>query len=145
MEDLYEIQLGVFAAPEALRGLVEGCTRVLEERGRPYGLKVAGQGSERSGGGMSIAEFYDELPEQWRVEHPGEDPGERENYEIRVGVVVTHAEMEELRDRLTRVACPDPGHASPCPVPWGTGHIRAGGVQDEEGVVEERFGHLRAR
>ncbi|MBV2365171.1 hypothetical protein ACFPZ0_04795 [Streptomonospora nanhaiensis] len=38
--------------------------------------------------------------------------------EIRLGVYATEEQAEELKRRITRLLCPDPDHAGPCPVPW---------------------------
>lgn len=67
---------------------------------------------------MPIAEFYDELPQQWRIENPGADPESRRIREIRIGLVTNRPKLNALREELTRIVCPDPEHASPCPVPW---------------------------
>ncbi|WP_040789554.1 hypothetical protein [Nocardia paucivorans] len=39
-------------------------------------------------------------------------------WEFRVGVFATEIEARELEERIARLLCPDPNHASPCPVPW---------------------------
>ncbi|MEV0371781.1 hypothetical protein AB0I10_18445 [Streptomyces sp. NPDC050636] len=156
----YEIQLGVYATQEDVRKLAERCVQLLDGRPWPYRLSVAGQDQTTEPGGMPLTEFYDELPEQWRIEHPGADPGSREIHEIRVGLPVSRQQMDRLREELARVACPDPEHRSPCPIPWSTGYTETGDADDgdagdgDEGnggedngdggrYLEQRYGQLR--
>ncbi|MFD0381826.1 hypothetical protein ACFQ2B_03625 [Streptomyces stramineus] len=89
-----------------------------------------------------MAGLYEELPEQWRVEHPGQEPGERTVTELRVGVLGDTGQLRELLDALTALACPDPVHPGPCPVPWSAGFSEP---LDEESRarLESRYGHLR--
>ncbi|QWF84269.1 hypothetical protein [Amycolatopsis sp. CA-230715] len=39
-------------------------------------------------------------------------------WEIRLGVVASEAQADELKERIMRLLCPDPDHAPPCPIPW---------------------------
>lgn len=128
---LYEIQLGVYATPHDAQRLVEACTRLLDDRAWPYRLSVAGPGQSTAPGGMPLTEFYDELPQQWRIEHRGADPGARQVHEIRVGLLAPEEQRDDLRAELTRVACPDPEHSSPCPVPWSAGYTEAAGRSED--------------
>lgn len=45
-------------------------------------------------------------------------PQERRLWQVKVAVLATPAEHEELLDRLTDVLCPDPDHEGPCAIPW---------------------------
>ncbi|WP_274561106.1 hypothetical protein [Streptomyces spiramyceticus] len=135
---LYEIQLGVYATQEDVQALADGCARLLDSRPWPHRLSVAGQGQTTEPGGTPLAEFYDDLPEEWQYGHGGADPGTREIHEIRVGVLASRQQMDILRDELSRVACPDPDHASPCPTPWASGYTEAEGE-----YLEQRYGDLR--
>lgn len=139
---LYEIQLGVYTTQEGVQHLVEGCVRLLDSRPWPYRLSVAGPGQATEPGGTPLVEFYDELPQQWRYEHGGVDPGSREVHEIRVGMLASRDQMDKVRDELTRVACPDPEHNSPCPIPWSAGYTAAQDT-DETVSLEQRYGDLR--
>lgn len=40
-------------------------------------------------------------------------------WQVKIALVATPAQHEELMDRLVDVLCPDPEHEDPCPVPWG--------------------------
>ncbi|MEV0651091.1 hypothetical protein AB0I28_38140 [Phytomonospora sp. NPDC050363] len=136
--ELFEINIGVYAAGKNLVRLAADLSRQLDERKLPSQLTVA----------AAEDDFYADLAGQWRVENPGADPGTRELHEIRVGVYTTRAEMDELRAELTRVVCPDLEHDTPCPIPWASGYIDAGhdgdGEPDEDqaGYLEETYGHL---
>lgn len=39
-------------------------------------------------------------------------------WEVRLGLYCTRERAEEIKERIGRLLCPDPGHAPPCPVPW---------------------------
>lgn len=103
----------MYATEGDLARVVGGFRRLLDEGSEAYELAVA----------ADRGELYEELPQQWRCQYPGADPGERGVYEVRVGLARTsRARMDEVREGLTRVICPDPEHASPCPVPWAAGY-----------------------
>ncbi|MET7737963.1 hypothetical protein ABZT02_42740 [Streptomyces sp. NPDC005402] len=38
---------------------------------------------------------------------------------MKIALIATAAQHEELMDRIVEVLCPDPGHDGPCPIPWG--------------------------
>ncbi|QKW09014.1 hypothetical protein HUT18_24160 [Streptomyces sp. NA04227] len=117
---------------------------MLRQRGLPHVLHIAGQDEPTACGDMPIGEFYDELPEQWRIEHPGAEPGARRVHEIRVGTLAGGREAEALSEELTRVLCPDPEHSSPCPVPWSSGSSAVGPDEDAErdARLNRLYGHL---
>ncbi|MEV0681969.1 hypothetical protein AB0I60_36150 [Actinosynnema sp. NPDC050436] len=62
--------------------------------------------------------------------------GEREIREIRVGVYATEEQVRELVERFTRQLCPEPEHASPCPVPWSVSVVPA------EALAEDAYPEL---
>lgn len=43
---------------------------------------------------------------------------EKKLWELRLGMFATETEARRLAERIARLLCPDPDHASPCPVPW---------------------------
>lgn len=102
----------MYATEDDLARVVDGFRRRLDAGPEAYELVVA----------ADQGELYEELPQQWRCQYPGADPGERRVYEARVGVRAGRPRMDEVREALTRVVCPDPEHASPCPVPWAAGY-----------------------
>ena len=107
--------MGVYATADDLARVVGGFRRLLDEGPEAYELAVAADQGE-------LGELYEELPHQWRCQYPGADPGERRVQEVRVGVRADRPRMDEVREALTRVVCPDAEHASPCPVPWAAGY-----------------------
>ncbi|MEU9239244.1 hypothetical protein [Streptomyces sp. NPDC048385] len=51
---------------------------------------------------------------------PTEDSSEQPRlWQVKIALIATPAQHEELMDRLSEVLCPDPDHEGPCPVPWG--------------------------
>ncbi|MGR3938181.1 hypothetical protein [Streptomyces sp. BRA346] len=103
----------MYATEDDLARIVDGFRRLLDEGPEAYELAVVA---------VADRELYEELPHQWRCQYPGADPGERRVHEVRVGVRAGRPRMDALREALTRVVCPDPAHASPCPVPWAAGY-----------------------
>ncbi|MFC4562978.1 hypothetical protein ACFO4E_14030 [Nocardiopsis mangrovi] len=143
--DLFELSLGVFATPDAAAGLAEEA-RALVAGHAPalagWSVRVDdGDTPVGPGDPMTVAELYAELAEQWSVENPGREPGGRAVRELRVGVLADPALRRGLQDRLAALACPDPGHAGPCPVPWSSGFSGPGG--DSRADLERLYGHLR--
>jgi hypothetical protein len=135
-ERLFEIQIGVYATEEDVTRLVEGCTRLMDGQALPYELSVA-----RETTAVPLAEFYEDLPQQWRYQHPDADAGFRSIHQVQVGLLGSRPQMDTVRDQLTRVICPDPEHRSPCPMPWASGYTDSG--SDEDGRLDRRYGHLR--
>ncbi|MEU8822583.1 hypothetical protein [Streptomyces sp. NPDC048636] len=115
-----EIRLGVYATGDTAARLAAACGRVLEGRGPGHRVSVLGAGEPTGDGGVPLGDFYEDLAEQWRLTHPGADPGARDVYEIRVWSAAAPDGVERLRAELARVICPDPGHRSPCEVPWAS-------------------------
>jgi hypothetical protein len=125
-ERLFEIQIGVYATEEDFTRLIDGCTQLMDGQALPYELSVAGETAA-----MPLAEFYDDLPQQWRYQHPDTDPGSRTIHQIQVGLLGSRPQMDAVRDQLTRVICPDPEHRSPCPVPWASSYTDSGPDEDD--------------
>jgi hypothetical protein len=44
-------------------------------------------------------------------------PEDRKMCEIRLTVYATEKQAKEIKDRTSRLPCPDPEHALPCPAP----------------------------
>ncbi|SDI08575.1 hypothetical protein SAMN05421505_13337 [Sinosporangium album] len=149
MTDLFELRLGIYAAASAAHELADKAGSLLDERSRSAsvvrtwvislipGDQPAEPGSEEE---LSVAELYEELPEQWRQEHPGADPADRRVTELRIGVYGDG--VRALLDELCNLACPDREHHGACPVPWSSNytvpfddHYRA--------YLETHYGHLR--
>ncbi|MER7077320.1 hypothetical protein SAMN02982929_04734 [Saccharopolyspora kobensis] len=135
-EHLTEVRIGIYATPDDAARITEECGAVLRESGVAHELSLTGPERTPAGRDMAISEVYDELPEQWRLQHPAADPGSRHIHEISIGLVTAHPETTPIRDALTRVICPDPEHSSPCPIPWSSSSEEAG---------KQRYGHLLRR
>ncbi|SDG75070.1 hypothetical protein SAMN05421505_107179 [Sinosporangium album] len=149
MADLFELRMGLYGAEAATEELTDKARSLLDEHSRRApivrawalssipGDQPTEPGSEEE---LTVSELYEELPEQWRLEHPGAEPGDRRVIELRIGVYGDG--LRELLDELSRLACPEPEHSSACPVPWSTNftlpfddHYRA--------YLEAHYGHLR--
>ncbi|MFI8850375.1 hypothetical protein ACIGW3_09320 [Streptomyces sp. NPDC053499] len=70
------------------------------------------------GGGVTAEEMYGDLREQWVVEHPGEDPGDRRPVEVAVGVKCSLRVWRALRKGILRELCPQGDAPHVCRVPW---------------------------
>ncbi|PKW15220.1 hypothetical protein [Saccharopolyspora spinosa] len=139
-ERLFEIQIGFYATEEDVTRLTGEWTQLLDSRAVPYQLSVAGQENSAP---MPLAEFYADLPQQWRYGHPEADPGSRDIHQIRVGVLTPRPQMDTLRNELTRVICPDPDHNSPCAMPWASAFTDSEESPDAAEDLNRQYGHLR--
>jgi hypothetical protein len=45
-------------------------------------------------------------------------PNNASVWEVRLGIYSTRHQAEEIMEQITRLMCPDPEHAPPCPIPW---------------------------
>ena len=45
-------------------------------------------------------------------------PNDARPWEVRLGIYATQEQAEEVKEQITRLLCPDPEHAPPCPIPW---------------------------
>ncbi|RKN10533.1 hypothetical protein [Streptomyces radicis] len=116
LDQPFEIRIGVYATAEDAARVATGCRRLLDAGPSRFSLALA----ERPRGD----DLYEELPEQWRAEYPGADPGARAVHEVTVDVVTTRERANALCTALTHTICPDPDHASPCPIPWSSACLR---------------------
>ncbi|WP_016910313.1 hypothetical protein [Streptomyces xiaopingdaonensis] len=141
--DVRELRLGVYGVHGATSELAREARDLLSRR-LPGGWLLEERTAEtpsEPGDALSIGELYAELPEQWRIEHPGADPGERRVVELRVGVRTSASEARELSEALCRLACPDLAHEGPCALPWSSSVLDP---VDEEtrDELRERYGPL---
>ncbi|RCV50129.1 hypothetical protein [Marinitenerispora sediminis] len=155
--DLYELRLGVYGTPDEVARLAESARGMLGQRARgpasalsAWALRVdsgdqpiePAAGDEVPASEMTVAEMYDDLPQQWRDEHPGEEPGAHTTAVIRAGVLAPEDTAYDLLDALQRLACPDPEHSGPCPIPWQAG-LTPPGEEDSRAYLGYHYGHLR--
>lgn len=52
-------------------------------------------------------------------------------WEVRLGLYCTGRQAEEIKEQISRLLCPDPGHAPPCPVPWSVSLLPLSGPEAE--------------
>ncbi|MEU8568910.1 hypothetical protein AB0C51_11200 [Streptomyces pathocidini] len=62
-----------------------------------------------------------------------DDPGV---WEVRLGIYATRKQAEEVKEQITRLLCPDPDHAPPCPVPWSVSMLHASDLEDPDSYAE---------
>ncbi|MER6496909.1 MULTISPECIES: hypothetical protein [Streptomyces] len=51
---------------------------------------------------------------------------------MKIALIATAAQHEELMDRIVEVLCPDPGHDGPCPIPWGMHSVNGESLSHRE-------------
>ncbi|MCX4681121.1 hypothetical protein OG413_38620 [Streptomyces sp. NBC_01433] len=68
--------------------------------------------------GLTTAEMYDSLAEQWAFEHPGQNSGEREAVELRVSLDCSLRTWRAIRKTVIRALCPEGMAPHTCRVPW---------------------------
>lgn len=96
-----------------VRALVEEA--VGSRSARLVGARVA---HTLPGSGLSTAEMYDFLAEQWAWEHPGRSNGAREPVELRVRLVCSLRTWRAIRKTLITRLCPEGNAPHACRVPW---------------------------
>ncbi|MFC4868809.1 hypothetical protein [Streptomonospora arabica] len=145
---LYELRVGVFATPEGVRDFVHRARALLAgpagAAARRWTVSVAQEADPASPSGgddasLTVAGLYDELPQQWAIEHPGRDPRGRTTAQVRFGVV-TEA-PDAVHEALCGLLCPEPLHPGPCPVPWAA-DSRACDDEHERAYLEGAYRHL---
>ncbi|GGX43007.1 hypothetical protein GCM10010341_76210 [Streptomyces noursei] len=67
---------------------------------------------------LTTAEMYDLLAEQWAVEHPGQNSGEREAVELRVHLACSLRTWRVIRKVVIKTLCPEGTAPHTCRVPW---------------------------
>ncbi|MGW0909486.1 hypothetical protein [Streptomyces sp. NPDC002853] len=67
---------------------------------------------------LTTAEMYDFLVEQWAIEHPGQNRGEREAVELRVHLVCSLRTWRAIRKAVIKALCPEGMAPHACRVPW---------------------------
>jgi hypothetical protein len=62
-------------------------------------------------------------------------PEDADVWEVRLGIYATEQQAEAIKEQVTRLLCPDPDHAPPCPVPWSV-QLLARSALDEDTYPE---------
>jgi hypothetical protein len=70
---------------------------------------------------LTTAEMYDFLAEQWAIEHPGQNSGEREAVELRVHLACSLRTWRAIRKSVINSLCPEGMAPHACRVPWCAG------------------------
>ncbi|GAA1988833.1 hypothetical protein GCM10009799_13160 [Nocardiopsis rhodophaea] len=152
--DLREVQVGIYGTRSDLHWYLEEIRELLDETkqhgspGMAYELHylesdAPGSPEVPEENQTSIAEMYEELPEQWRDEHPGETPDNRSVFEVRVGILSTWEEYDYLNERLPLLICPEPFHKGPCRMPWSVASCSSSVSPELRVYLEARYAHLR--
>ncbi|MFI5493469.1 hypothetical protein [Actinoplanes sp. NPDC051859] len=63
-------------------------------------------------------------------------PEDVDIWEVRLGIYATEEQAAAIKEQVTRILCPDPDHAPPCPVPW-TVQLLARSALDEADSYSE--------
>lgn len=59
-------------------------------------------------------------------------------WEVRLGMYATEQQATEVKEQIKALLCPDPDHASPCPIPWAVALLSGPGLDGQyEGLVEQ--------
>lgn len=69
-------------------------------------------------GDLTTAEMYDFLAEQWALEHPGQNSGDREAVELRVDLACSLRTWRAIRKAVIKALCPEGMAPHACCVPW---------------------------
>ncbi|GGW45080.1 hypothetical protein [Streptomyces griseoloalbus] len=110
------LRFGLYADEEGLawvESLVDGAVASRSAR-------IAGRTVLRTlpDSGMTTADLYDHLAEQWALEHPGRGSGAREPVELRVRLVCSLRTRRAIRKAVLRGLCPQGSAPHTCRVPW---------------------------
>jgi hypothetical protein len=70
------------------------------------------------GSGLTTADAYDHLAEQWVWENPGQSSGAREAVELRVRLACSLRTWRAIRTTVIRTMCPEGAGPHVCRVPW---------------------------
>ncbi|MFI6008323.1 hypothetical protein ACIBAG_05775 [Streptomyces sp. NPDC051243] len=110
------LRFGLYADEEGLDWVRE----LVAEAAGSRSARIVGESIARTlpGSGMSTADMYDFLAEQWAWEHPGQSSGAREPVELRVRLVCSLRTWRAIRKTLIRTLCPEPDAHHACRVPW---------------------------
>jgi hypothetical protein len=58
-------------------------------------------------------------------------PEEPSVWEVRLGVYATQQQADQIKEQITKLLCPDPDHAPPCPVPWSVTTLHESDLGDD--------------
>lgn len=110
------LRIGLYADEQGLawvRGLVD-------EAAGARGARIVDVTVARTfpASGMTTADAYDHLAEQWEWENPGQGSGAREAVELRVRLACSLRTWRTIRKTVIRELCPEGTAPHTCRVPW---------------------------
>ncbi|MFF9487079.1 hypothetical protein [Streptomyces sp. NPDC014676] len=110
------LRFGLYADDEGLAW----AGSVVDRAMAPRSARIVGRDVVRTlpGSGMTTADLYDHLAEQWAWEHPGRSGGAREPVELRVRLVCSLRTWRAVRKAVLRGLCPQGTAPHVCRVPW---------------------------
>ncbi|WP_149825580.1 hypothetical protein [Streptomyces tailanensis] len=113
------LSFGLYADEEGLawvRGLV--AEAVAARRARLVGDAVLRAFPDS---GLTTADAYDYLADQWAWENPGQSSGTRESVELRVQLACSLRTWRAIRKTVINTLCPAGMGPHTCRVPWCVG------------------------
>ncbi|MCE4946482.1 hypothetical protein LVX13_25640 [Streptomyces albulus] len=110
------LRFGLYADEQGLAWVRELVDRTVGSRGAR--IVMADVARTYPGSDLTTAETYDYLAEQWAVEHPGQNSGEREAVELRVHLVCSLRAWRAIRKAVLKALCPEGTAPHTCRVPW---------------------------
>ncbi|MFF4323481.1 hypothetical protein [Streptomyces sp. NPDC001568] len=110
------VKFGLYADAEGLARVGEIIDRHVASRAARITDKAVVRTSPA--GEPSMAEAYSFLVDQWAIEHPGADPGERRAVELHVRLVCSLRTYRAVRKAVIRGLCPEGAGPHTCHVPW---------------------------
>ncbi|GAB7029046.1 hypothetical protein AB0G35_12195 [Streptomyces sp. NPDC021749] len=110
------LRFGLYADEQGLawvRGLID-------EAVASRSARIAGEAVLHTlpGSGLTTAEMYDLLADQWAWENPGENSGTREAVELRVQLACSLRTWRAIRKTVLQTMCPEGMAPHACRVPW---------------------------
>ncbi|MFL5993333.1 MAG: hypothetical protein ACJ736_03225 [Streptomyces sp.] len=59
-------------------------------------------------------------------------PEQPKLWQVKIALIATATQHEELMDRIVELLCPDPDHEGPCPIPWGMHSVNGESLSHRE-------------
>ncbi|MFF4421224.1 hypothetical protein ACFY04_10640 [Streptomyces sp. NPDC001549] len=111
-----ELRFGLYADEQGLAWVGQ----LVEDAVGPRSARIIGETvvDTHPGSGLSTADMYDFLAEQWDVEHPGHSSGARRAVELRVRLECSLRTWRAIRRTVTGTLCPEGTAPHTCRVPW---------------------------
>lgn len=110
------LRFGLYADEQGL-AWVRG---IVDEAVGSRSARIVGEAVLRTlpGSGMTTADMYDLLADQWAWEHPDQNSGTRELIELRVQLACSLRTWRAIRKTVIKTMCPEGMAPHACRVPW---------------------------